>query len=91
MRKKLLAGLMILVQVALGISYIIPVHADSTVVISAVQITGGVGKTAEDFIELFNPTNQPVNLKGFRLVKRTATATADASIKSWTEDTFIPA
>lgn len=55
----------------------------SSLLISAVQITGGVGKTSEDFIELFNPNPSPVNLNGYRLVKRTATATTDSSIKSF--------
>lgn len=59
-------------------------------VISAVQITGGVGRTSEDYIELFNPNSVPFNLKDYRLVKRTATATTDTSIKSWTSDTFVP-
>lgn len=59
-------------------------------VISAVQITGGVGRTNEDFIEIFNPNPTPFNLNDYRLVKRTATATTDTSIKSWTSDTFIP-
>jgi hypothetical protein len=61
------------------------------VVISEVQITGGPGQTKNDFIELYNPTANPLNLSGFRLVKRSASATTDAPIKSWTEDTFIPA
>ncbi len=59
-------------------------------VISAVQITGGMGRTSEDYIELFNPNPTPFNLKDYRLVKRTATATIDTSIKSWTSDTFVP-
>ncbi len=63
----------------------------SPLLISAVQITGGTGKTNEDFIELFNPNSTSVNLNGYRLVKRTATATLDSSIKSWTSDISIPA
>lgn len=59
--------------------------------ISQVQITGGPGKTHEDFIELFNPTNEDINVNGMRLVKRSATATTDTSIKSWSEDQVIPA
>lgn len=59
--------------------------------ISQIQITGGEGKTKEDFIELFNPSDQPFNLKGFRLVKRTEKGTSDTSIKSWTDETWVPA
>ncbi|MDE2001826.1 MAG: lamin tail domain-containing protein, partial [Patescibacteria group bacterium] len=59
--------------------------------ISEVQTTGGSGKTHDDFIELYNPNATPVNLNGYRLVKRTKTGTSDSSIKSWAEDAFIPA
>lgn len=65
--------------------------ASEVVYISQVQITGGTGKTEQDFVELFNPGLVPVNLKGYRLVKRSANGTADTLIKSWTSDTFIPA
>lgn len=61
------------------------------ILINEVQITGGPGQTTNDFIELYNPNSQPVNLKGYRLVKRAATSTSDTSIKSWTTDVFIPA
>jgi hypothetical protein len=66
------------------------VDAESaSIVISAVQITGGVGKTSEDFIELYNASPAPVDLNGFRLVKRTATASTDASLKAWSSETII--
>ncbi len=60
-------------------------------VISAVQITEGDGKTGHDFIEIYNPTGQDINLKGYRLVKRTKIGTSDASIKSWTDDVYVEA
>ncbi len=63
----------------------------SKILISEVQITGGTGKTNNDFIELYNPNDTRVNLKGYRLVKRTKTGTTDTSIKSWTTDAFIEA
>jgi hypothetical protein len=59
--------------------------------ISQVQTTNGTGKTMDDFIELFNPNSQPLNLNGYRLVKRTASGTTDTLLKSWTSDEFIPA
>lgn len=65
--------------------------APDHVVINEVQITGGAGQTTNDFIELFNPTSSPFDLKGYRLVKRTATGATDATIKSWTNSTIIPA
>ena len=60
------------------------------IVISEVQITGGTGKTKNDFIEFYNPTDASFNLKGHRLVKRTKTGDKDTSIKSWTSDALIP-
>lgn len=60
------------------------------VLISAVQITGGTGKTQEDFIELFNPTDEPFDLNGHRIVKRTASGTSDTLIKNWTTSTIVP-
>lgn len=59
------------------------------VVISEVKITGGTGQTNNDFIELFNPTDSPFDLNGHRLVKRTATGSADQAVKSWTTETVI--
>src|SRR3989344_3135469 len=63
----------------------------SHIVISEVQITGGAGHTTDDFIELYNPLSVQFNLKGYRLVKRAKTSTTDTSLKSWTDDAFIPA
>jgi hypothetical protein len=61
-----------------------------SVCLTQVQITGGEGKTQEDFIELYNPSSAPVNLNGYRLVKRTqSTSSKDTLIKSWTSDTFV--
>ncbi len=73
--------------------FIMPVKSQEAghLVISAVQITGGDGKTGHDFVELYNPTGQDINLKGYRLVKRTKTGASDSSIKSWTDDVFIKA
>jgi DNA/RNA endonuclease YhcR with UshA esterase domain len=59
-------------------------------VISEVQITGGPGKTDHDFVEIYNPTSNPIDLKGYRLVKRSAKGTSDVTIKSWTSSIFIP-
>ena len=61
------------------------------ILISEIQITGGTGKSNNDFIELYNPNNFQVNLSGYRLVKRTKVGESDTSIKSWTSDAFIPA
>ncbi len=60
-------------------------------VISQIQITGGSGKTTNDFIEIHNPTTADLDLKGLRLVKRTKTGTTDTLVKSWTASTMIKA
>lgn len=61
------------------------------IVISEVQINGGPGNTTKDFIELYNPTSSPIDLNGYRLVKRTGNSSSDDTIKSWTASTLIPA
>jgi hypothetical protein len=68
-----------------------PVITSNHILISQIQITGGKGKTDDDFVELYNPTEQQFNLKGYRLVKRTGNDTNDSLIKSWTTNAFIPA
>ncbi|MFA4818224.1 MAG: lamin tail domain-containing protein [Patescibacteria group bacterium] len=65
--------------------------APEHLVISEVQTTGGEGHTTNDFVELFNPTSTPLNLKGYRLVKRTAAGVSDTTLKSWTDDVIVPA
>jgi len=65
--------------------------ATAHILIAEVQITGGSGKTTNDFIKIFNPNPAPFNLKGYRLVKRTKTGISDTSIKSWVTDTFVSA
>ncbi len=66
-----------------------PEVVEPYLIISAVQITGGTGKTQEDYIELFNPTSVPFDLNGYRLVKRTAANTTDSLIISWTQSTIV--
>ncbi len=94
MKKRIRYLLAIVSLTVFGLSQSSVVHAEvaepNPLIISAVQITGGEGKTSEDFIELYNPNPTPVNLNGYRLVKRSATGTADSSIKSWSTDTFVP-
>lgn len=63
--------------------------ATPQLVISAVQITGGTGRTQEDFIEFYNPTSEPFDLNGYRLVKRTATGVTDTSLQSWTSSKIV--
>ncbi|HMQ01817.1 MAG TPA: lamin tail domain-containing protein [Candidatus Doudnabacteria bacterium] len=74
----------------LAVKTVVAQTAPASLIISSVQITGGPGKTADDFIELFNPNPYPVDLNSYRLVKRTATGSADSSIKAWPSETLIP-
>ena len=60
-------------------------------VISQAQITGGAGKTTNDYVEIYNPTEADIDLKGMRLVKRTKTGTSDTSLKSWTDSAIVKA
>lgn len=94
MQQKIVLWFMAL-AVALGSMADLAVRTASAVtaplVISAVQITGGEGKTAEDFIELYNPNPFPVDLNGYRIVKRSATGVTDSSIKSFSTETLVPA
>jgi hypothetical protein len=60
-------------------------------VINQIQITGGPGHTANDFVEIFNPTDHNLDLQGLKLVKRTQAGTTDTSIKSWIDATVVPA
>jgi hypothetical protein len=69
----------------------LPSIVNAQVVINEIQITGGKGLTAQDFVELYNTSDEAVNLKGHRLVKRTKNGASDTSLKSWTKDTIIPA
>jgi predicted extracellular nuclease len=60
------------------------------VVISEVQITGGPGNTTNDFIELWNPGDQPVSIAGWKLKKKTQVGT-ESSINTFDEGSVIPA
>jgi len=43
----------------------------STIVVNEIQISGGSGKTTQEFIELYNTTDKDIDLTGFKLKKRT--------------------
>src|SRR5680860_340984 len=72
----------------LGVGSVLAQNADH-IVISEILVTGD--PTTYDFIELYNPTSEAINLDGYRLVKRTDSAVEDTLIKSWTSDAYIPA
>jgi len=60
------------------------------ILISEIKLTGGPGKTQEDFIELYNPNSQPIDLSGWKLKKRTKTG-SESSLGTFDSGLSIPA
>lgn len=60
------------------------------IIISEIQLTGGTGKTTDDFIELYNPTNSQIDVSGWRLRKKTQSGT-ESSIRVFGSGKVIPA
>jgi hypothetical protein len=52
------------------------------IIINEVQISGGTGKTTQDFVELYNVTDAPVNLNGFKLKKKTRSNPSESYLVS---------
>ncbi|MCB9798791.1 lamin tail domain-containing protein [Candidatus Nomurabacteria bacterium] len=63
----------------------------SHIVISEVSLAGE-SSTKDEFVELFNPTSQDVNLTGYRLAKYTASKTLedDSQTLAMLDNLFIP-
>jgi len=59
------------------------------IIISEIQLTGGTGKTQNDFIELYNPNDAPVDISGWKLRKRTKSGN-ESSIRSLPDGSVIP-
>lgn len=59
-----------------------PIQAQEThaVIISEVQISGGTGHTNDDFIELYNTTDAPIDITDWQLRKKTKTDTTSTGI-----------
>lgn len=81
---------MALAQIASVFLFIPSCHAESLLKIIRIQYGGGPGQANEDLIEISNLSDEGINIKGFRLVKRAKTSTKDTTIKSWDKDTIIP-
>lgn len=81
-----------LASVLFMFTFLIPLKVFSAtdhVVINEVQIAGI--NTSDDFIELYNPTDNDYDLTGHRLVKRTASGSSDLPIKAFENGTIIAA
>jgi len=53
-------------------------------------LAGGKGNNNRDFIELYNPTDQPINLKGYSLLYQLSADHEAATIHDWKETAFVP-
>lgn len=83
--------LYIIISTSLWVSsfFVSQAISPSELLIERLQITGGTGKTDNDFITIYNNSQHSIDLNGLRLVKRTANGTTDTTIKSWIEPTFL--
>ena len=61
----------------------------SHIVISEIQLTGGSGKTTNDFIELYNPTDAAMDISGWKLRKRTQSG-SESSVRVFPDGSSIP-
>lgn len=61
------------------------------VVISEIQIADATSSSSADFVEIYNPTNLPINIGDLRLVKRTSSGSSDSSLVSFTNSDIVPA
>ncbi len=59
------------------------------ILITEVQITGGTGKTNNDFIELYNPNASAVNLNDYKIVKQKQGDTTDSCVLSLANGIWI--
>lgn len=74
-------------------TYVSPSSAATSthVVISEIQIADASSSNSADFVELYNPTNSPINIGDLRLVKRSSSGTTDSDLISFTNSHIIPA
>lgn len=59
------------------------------VVISEVKISGPSGFSTDEFVELYNPTDAPVDITGWQLVKRTASGATYPLVESFDTLTIV--
>ena len=56
-----------------------------------IRITGGTGKSKEDYIKIFNPNPKTVDLSGWKLRKRTQSGDKSSSIRVFPDGTSVEA
>lgn len=59
------------------------------VVISEVQITGGSGKSTDEFIELYNPTDNTISMNSWQLIKKTASGSEYILVDNFEERSIL--
>lgn len=57
-------------------------------VISELKTSGGTGKSTDEFIELYNPTDEDVNLNGWQLIKKTSAGSNYALVDNFGDKTI---
>lgn len=60
------------------------------IIINEIQISGGSGKTSEDYIELYNKSSKPLEIGGWKLRKRTQSG-SESPVKVFANSAIIPA
>lgn len=84
--KKILFFVIALVLVTIFF-YPLYIKADQAdhLVISEIKITGGSGKSTDEFVELYNPTEEDVLLSDWQLIKKTGSGKEYVLVDNFTE------
>lgn len=74
----LLVGLAILGSIFLYSHFLLAEgNLANHIVISEVRISGGSGKSTDEFVELYNPTESDIDISGWKITKLTKSASVD--------------
>lgn len=65
-------------------------RVQANVIINEIQISGGSGKTSDDYIELYNNSEKAVAIGSWKLRKKTQSGT-ESSIRQFSSSAIIPA
>lgn len=62
---------------------------ENDILINEIQISGGSGKTAEDYVELYNKSDAPLKIGNWKIRKRVQSGN-ESSIKVFSDSAIIP-
>ncbi|MCH7492771.1 lamin tail domain-containing protein [Patescibacteria group bacterium] len=65
-------GILVFISLFIIVPAAIKASPAGHIVISEIKTTGGSGKSTDEFIEFYNPTDEDINLVGWQLNKKTA-------------------